>query len=256
MATMASVEETKQIDIDILRRLLSPVTIGNCINKEKHDEYHNNVIFEYSSDPEVLQNCDIVIGIVRWLYSLSVNSSYDKNNVTPFIIGFCTLSDERKSWCKKFASEYIVDEYKEMLINMLNDPSYIKSLYSNLYLSFYYMSEEEIVREYYEKWQSAFRANVLSNLNLIRFVTEEKKTERAFDVLMILIKNPVMLMIFDYLFKITYGIINGIDVEDFVNRFNNFSEDNKVAAIGYIDKYFIASYREILYRKLKAGIQK
>lgn len=256
MSTVVNINDGNQSEniLDIIRRLSSSVVIGNCINKEKHDEYRNNVIFEYSNDPEVLESCDIIIGVARWLYSTDVNDSYDSSIGIPYVLKLIDLDDKRKEWCRTFAFKYIVDEYRDDIIGIINNMFGIESLY----IDFYNAGEKELQKQYYadSRWQPVFKACILGYLNLIRCVAREEKCEEAVNVFVESITNPTVLMVLDYIIKITYGIVNGTDVEDFVNKFNSFNEDIKAVAMRYIDEYFSPLYREILYKKLKAGTHK
>ena len=256
MSTVVNINDGNQSVnlLDIIRRLISNVVIGNCINKEKHDEYRNNVIFEYSNDPEVLENCDIIISVARWLYSTDVNESYDSSIGIPYVFKLIDLDDKRKEWCRKFVFKYIVDEYRNDIIGIINNMFGIESLY----IDFYNASEKKLQKQYYanSRWQPVFKAWILGYLNLIRCVAREEKCEEAVNVFVESITNPTVLMVLDYIIKITYGIVNGTDVEDFVNKFNSFSEEYKAIAMRYIDRYFSDSYRGILNEKLEFGTHK
>ena len=223
---MVDVNENKQDDnrkLAIIRKLFLPIVIGNCINREKIHEYYNSVIYQYSENLEKLQDCDIVIEIVKGLYLMDFNKQYVKSGIMPFILALHRLDDTRKAWCKDFANTYIANEYKEKfnsILNTLVDDS--------------------------TKGYSIFMSIII----------DSEVYEKAMNILNELINEPHMLMIFNHVFNIIRGVVIGIDIEDIVAEFNSFDKSYKVVAKEYIDEYITDVYKGILHEKLCFGEHK
>lgn len=249
MSTVANVNENKQSDdskLNIIRKLFLPVVIGNCINREKLNEYYNVVIHEYSKSLEELQNCEIVIDIARALYLIENNSSYNRNNFLPLVWRLNTLDAKRKKWCEDFANKYIVGEYNKRIVNIFNNSS---DRYSSKF-----MKEYEITEYYKGKQEQILDDNI--KRFLVKLAINNDVYEDAINVATALITDFSILIVFDYIFEIVYRIIVGLDIDDLVDKFNSFSESSKKVAMRYIDKYYDDVYKGILHEKLEFGTQK
>ena len=244
-----NVNENKQSDdskINIIRKLFLPVVIGNCINREKFNEYYNEIIYEYSKSLEELQNCEIVIDIARALYLIDYNSSYDRNNFLPLEWRINTLDAKRKKRCEDFANKYIVGEYSERIVDILHNPS---DRYSSKF------TKDSEMTGYYKGKQEQILDNNIKRF-LIKPAINNDVYEEAINAVTTLITDSYILMVFDYVFEIVYRIIVGLDSDDLVDKFNSFSESSKKVAMQYIDKYFDDLYKGILHGKLEFGTHK